>query len=86
VHKKGQKKLMVQKTPDMLFARNSQLGLLFIALKSLVSATSRKSIANFEFNFSHSGKNAMLDPLFCFNIVITPRSLVSAISCKQLMD
>jgi hypothetical protein len=59
---------MVQKTPDLPFAQNSQLGLLFIALKTLVSAISRKSYANFQFNFSQKSKNSLLNPLFCINI------------------
>jgi hypothetical protein len=67
------------------FARISQLVILFISLKSLVSAISQKSIANFEFNFSNRDKNLMLDPSFCFNIIFAPRSLVYAISCELLM-
>jgi hypothetical protein len=53
---------MVQKSPDMPFAQNSQLSQFFIALKPLVSAIALKSNANFKFNFSHRGKNSMLDP------------------------
>jgi hypothetical protein len=67
------------------FAQTSQLVILFISLKSLVSAISQKGIANFEFNFSHRGKNSMLDPNIQFQYCIASRSLVSAISCEQLM-
>jgi branched-subunit amino acid permease len=67
------------------FTQTIQLVIIFITPKPHASALPRKSNANFEFNFSHRGKNSMLDTNILFQYCFASSSLVFAISCEQLM-